>query len=164
MIEHADQSLNFRAVLGHFATGVLVVTANTDGAPRGMTVQSFCSLSLDPPLILICPALASTSWPSIASAKGLCINLLAEESEYVARQFAKSGGDKFAGIDWQPSPVTRSPILSGALAWLDCELAHTHPGGDHLVAVCRVLALESRADLMPLIFFRAGFTRILAHD
>jgi len=160
MEPNIDRDLHFRSVLSQFATGVAVVTATNSLRPLGITIQSFCSLSLNPPLILICPALTSTSWPNIASAAGLCVNLLAESREDLALQFAKSGGDKFVGVPWEPSPITESPILVDALAWIDCRIDHVYPGGDHLLVVCEVLALEARTDLRPLIFFKSGFGRM----
>lgn len=155
-----DRHLHFRSVLSQFATGVAVVTGINNQRPLGITIQSFCSLSLNPPLILICPALTSTSWPTIAACAGLCVNLLAESREDLALQFAKSGGDKFAGVAWEPSAVTHSPILVDALAWIDCRIANVYPGGDHSLVVCEVLALEARTDLRPLIFFKSGFGRM----
>jgi flavin reductase (DIM6/NTAB) family NADH-FMN oxidoreductase RutF len=147
----------FRSVLGHFATGVAIVTAMDGDQPVGLTIQSFCSLSLDPPLILVCPALTSTSWPRVEAAGRLAVNLLAEDQEQLARQFATPGIDKYAGVGWTPSRETRSPILDGGLAWIDCEIADRYPGGDHLIAVCRVLDLEARDDLRPLIYYESGF-------
>jgi flavin reductase (DIM6/NTAB) family NADH-FMN oxidoreductase RutF len=155
-----EQESYFRTVLASFATGVAVVTAVSDHCPVGMTIQSFCSLSLRPPRILLCPAMTSTSWPKIASAGGLCVNLLAEDQESLARQFARSGTDKFAGVGWVGSIITGSPMLVNALAWIDCNIVNTYPGGDHLIAVCDVLALERRTDLRPLIFFKSAFARI----
>jgi flavin reductase (DIM6/NTAB) family NADH-FMN oxidoreductase RutF len=152
----------FRAVLGHFATGIAVVTAMVDhSTPVGMTVQSFCSLSLEPPLILICPGLGSTTWPRIQLEGKLCVNLLSQSQEPLARQFAKSGGDKFQGVQWAPSPISHAPILEGGLAWIDCQIDHSVPGGDHLIVVCQVLDLCARTDLRPLIFFKSGFERML---
>jgi 3-hydroxy-9,10-secoandrosta-1,3,5(10)-triene-9,17-dione monooxygenase reductase component len=151
---------DFRSVLGHFATGVSVVTALDQSEPIGLTVQSFCSLSLDPPLILLCPARTSTTWPRIEARGKLCINLLAEDQEHLARQFAKPGTDKFAGVGWSPTATTNSPLLEGCIAWIDCELTAIHPGGDHVVAICRVLDLSARSDLRPLIFFKSGFERM----
>lgn len=148
---------HFRTVLGHFATGVAVVTAIDRGTPVGLTIQSFCSLSLDPPLILLCPALSSTSWPRVARVGSLCVNLLADGQEDLARQFARSGTDKYAGARWSPSADTGSPMLDGALAWIDCRIVRSHPAGDHLIVVCLVLDLAARTDLQPLIFYRSGF-------
>ena len=155
------QGDDFRSVLGHFATGVAVVTALVESQPIGMTVQSFCSLSLEPPLILLCPGLTSTTWPRIEACGKLCINLLAENQEQLAKQFARSGTDKFAGVGWSRTTITESPLLAHCMAWLDCELSAVHPGGDHLVAICTVLDLSARSDLRPLIFFKSGFERML---
>jgi 3-hydroxy-9,10-secoandrosta-1,3,5(10)-triene-9,17-dione monooxygenase reductase component len=148
---------HFRTVLGHFATGVAVVTAVDRGTPVGLTIQSFCSLSLDPPLILLCPALSSTSWPRVARVGSLCVNLLADGQEELARQFARSGADKYADVGWTPSADTGSPMLAGALAWIDCQIVRSHRAGDHLIVVCVVLDLAARTDLQPLIFYKSGF-------
>jgi flavin reductase (DIM6/NTAB) family NADH-FMN oxidoreductase RutF len=157
LAEHYEH--HFRTVLGHFATGVAVVTAVDEATPVGLTIQSFCSLSLDPPLILLCPGLASMSWPRVERVGRLCVNLLSEGQEQVARQFARSGADKYAGVAWAPSRDTASPMLDGALAWIDCQVETTYPGGDHLIVVCRVLDLAARTDLRPLLFFQSGFQR-----
>lgn len=147
----------FRRVLGHFPTGIAVVTAVADGRAVGMTVQSFCSVSLNPPLVLICPALTSTSWPHIEAVGRLCVNVLSEGQENLARQFARSGTDKYAGVGWTASTHTGSPILEDALAWIDCSVSERHVAGDHLIVTCRVHALGARTDLHPLLFFRSGY-------
>src|ERR1700694_4313280 len=85
----------FRAVLGHFASGIAVVTAMSDGQPVGMTIQSLCSLSLNPPLLVICPNTTPPTWPHIRAASTLCVNILAEGQADLARQFARSGSDKY---------------------------------------------------------------------
>lgn len=146
----------FRQVLGHFCTGITVVTAMHEGEPVGFTAQSFTSLSLDPPLVLVCPAKSSSSWPRISASGGFCANILADDQEAVCRAFATRGADKFRGIGWTPAPGTGSPLLAGALAWVDCRLEAEHDGGDHLIAVGRVLDVgvgEGR----PLLFYRGGF-------
>jgi 3-hydroxy-9,10-secoandrosta-1,3,5(10)-triene-9,17-dione monooxygenase reductase component len=157
-IQHSDE--HFRSVLGHFASGVAVVTAISDGTPVGMTIQSFCSLSLDPPLILLCPARTSTSWPRIDAVGDLCVNLLKEGDEYLARKLAESGTAKFDEVAWSPSELTGSPILDGNLAWIDCRISQTYSGGDHMIVVCEVLALSARTNVRPLIFFQSTFQRI----
>jgi flavin reductase (DIM6/NTAB) family NADH-FMN oxidoreductase RutF len=156
-----DDERHFRAVLGHFATGVAVVTGlDDDGAPVGMTVQAFCSLSINPPLILLCPGLTSTTWPHLVKARRFMVNLLAEGQEELARQFSRSGTDKYLGVAWEPSERIGAPILEGVLAWIDCEMEEVHPGGDHLIVVCAVKALSARTDLRPLVFFRSGFQTV----
>ncbi len=151
----------FRAVLGHFASGVAVVTAVDGGSPVGVTIQSFCSLSLDPPLILLCPSRSSTSWPRIREAGRLCVNLLAEGQADLARQFAQPGSEKYKSTPWRPAPVSGSPILEEALAWIDCAIQSEHDGGDHTVAICRVIDLEADHSRRPLVFFQSGFQRLL---
>jgi 3-hydroxy-9,10-secoandrosta-1,3,5(10)-triene-9,17-dione monooxygenase reductase component len=150
----------FRSVLGHFATGVTVVTAIRRGVPMGMTVQSFSSLSLRPPLVLFCPGLVSTTWPAIEPVGRLCVNLLAEDQEGLALQFSRTGADKFRGVAWSASRTTGSPVLEGALGWVDCGIERVHRGGDHLIVVSRVLDLEARRGARPLLFFRGGFQRM----
>lgn len=157
-----DFDRHFRSVLGHFATGVAIVTALEHGKPHGLTIQSFSSLSLDPPLVMICPALSSTSWPSIARAGRLCVNVLGEGNADLARKFAASGTDKYLGVEWTPAPVTGSPIVAEAGAWIDCEIEGDFPGGDHRIVVCRVLDLDARPDMKPLVFFQSGYQRIIS--
>jgi len=149
---------HFRATLGHFCSGITIVTAAGDDGPAGLTCQSFASLSLDPPLILICPGLSSSSWPKVEVTGAFCVNVLAENQEELCRGFAAKGGDKFAGVGWTPGPFTGSPILAGALAWIECRLETTYPAGDHLIAVGRVLDM-SASEGRPLLFFRGGYGR-----
>jgi 3-hydroxy-9,10-secoandrosta-1,3,5(10)-triene-9,17-dione monooxygenase reductase component len=151
---------NFKHVLGHFATGVAVITAIKDG-PVGLTVQAMCSLSLEPPLILVCPGKSSTTWPHIVTTGKLCINLLADDQSHLARQFAKPGANKYEGVGWHPSECLGLPVIDGALAWIDCEIADTFAGGDHWIAVCRVLALEAQVGVRPLIFCEGTFGTVL---
>src|SRR6202020_786367 len=94
-----DQA-RFREVLGHFATGVTIVTANEEGVPVGFSCQSFSALSLDPPMVILAPAKSSTSWPRIAEAGAFCVNILSQDQEALCRSFAISGGDKFEGVEW----------------------------------------------------------------
>src|SRR5271155_2742809 len=131
----------FREVLGHFATGITIVTAMEDGEPVGFTCQSFVSLSLDPPLVAMAPGKSSTSWPRMVSAGAFGVNILSSTQEALGRSFAVSGGDKFTGVLWEPGPVAGAPMLEGALAWLECRLGAIHDAGDHELVTGRVLAL-----------------------
>lgn len=155
----------FRRVLGNFATGVTVVTAPAaDGAPgsAGFACQSFASLSLDPPLVSFMVARTSTTWPRIARAGVFCVNVLGAEQGELCRGFAVSGaggGDKFAGVAHAPAPVTGSPRLDGAPAWIDCTIQAVHTGGDHLIVVGRVEALGAEDDGEPLLFHKGRFGR-----
>ena len=147
----------FRQVLGHFCTGVTVVTGIHEGEPVGFTAQSFTSVSLDPPLVLVCPAKSSASWPRIAASGAFCVTILRQDQEAVCRAFAARGADKFRGIGWTPAPGTGSPLLSGALAWVDCRIEAEHDGGDHVIAVGRVVDMGVAAEARPLLFYRGGF-------
>jgi len=120
----------FREVMGHFATGVTVITAMEDAGPVGFTCQAFASLSLEPPLVALAPGKSSTSWPRIAQAGTFCVNVLAEDQEALCRDFAVSGGDKFAGVGWRIAG-NGAPLLDGVLAWLECSLVATHDAGDY---------------------------------
>jgi flavin reductase (DIM6/NTAB) family NADH-FMN oxidoreductase RutF len=148
----------FRQVLGHFPTGVVIVTAMSGDKPAGLSVGSFLSVSLDPQLVAVLPAKTSTSWPKIAAASSFCINILAASQQELSRRFAVSGGDKFAGVAWHPAP-SGAPVLDGALAWIDCEHERTVEAGDHLIVLgqVRVLDIDTSATPEPLIFFQSGY-------
>ncbi len=145
----------FKEVLGHFATGVTIVTAMEEGQPVGFTCQAFTSLSLSPPMVALAPARSSTSWPRIARAGAFCVNILSDRQEALCRAFAVSGGDKFAGVAWYVG-TAGTPVLEGSLAWVECELDAVHPAGDHELVVGRVLDLGVGRGA-PLVFYRAGF-------
>ncbi|MEV0368465.1 flavin reductase family protein [Streptomyces sp. NPDC050636] len=150
----------FRAVLGHFASGVTVITAPGDTGPAGFACQSFASLSLDPPLITFMVARTSTTWPRIARAGVFCVNILGAGQGELCRGFAVSGGDKFAGVSYVAAPATGSPRLADVPAWIDCTIQAVHTGGDHLIVVGRVDALGTDADAAeggPLLFHRGAF-------
>ncbi|WP_021591391.1 MULTISPECIES: flavin reductase family protein [Actinomadura] len=144
----------YRHVLGHFVTGVTVVTAMHADGPVGFTCQSFGALSMDPPLILLCAGRSSTSWPKIAASGRFAVNLLADDQIAEGRRFAVSGGDKFGGVPWAAGRLSGAPMLSGVLGWLECELVSVQEAGDHWLVVARVLDLAAVPDRQPLTFFR----------
>jgi 3-hydroxy-9,10-secoandrosta-1,3,5(10)-triene-9,17-dione monooxygenase reductase component len=150
-IEQAE----LRTVLGHFASGVVVVTGLTPSGPAGLTCQSFFSLSLDPPLVAFAPSRASRSWPMIEESGACTVNVLAERQEPLARAFSLAGSDKFAGVGWAPG-TTGAPRLHDALAWLDCRLEHVGDGGDHHLVVASVAAMDTGSG-EPLLFYRGGY-------
>ncbi|MCU1658614.1 MAG: hsaB 3 [Pseudonocardiales bacterium] len=149
----------FRHVLGHFATGVAVITAIGPSGPAGMAVSSFTSVSLEPPLVAFLPDKSSTSWPEIRDAGTFCVNILSAGQEQLCAQFARKGLDKFAGVSWQPAP-SGAPVLDGVMAWIDCELTQTFESGDHYIAIGRVLQLEASELGVPLVFFQGGYGQL----
>lgn len=148
----------FRQVLARFATGVVVVTGATEDGPAGLTCQSFSSLSLDPPLVLLSTARSSTTWPRIAATGRFAVNVLAADQQDVSTRFAISGGDKFAGQGWHPGALG-NPLLDGAIAHVECDIDATHDGGDHVIVVGRVRALEAPGlDAgSPLVYYRSSY-------
>ena len=154
-----DQA-RFREVLGHFATGVTIVTALEEGVPVGFSCQSFAALSLDPPMVVLAPARTSTSWPRIRAAGSFCVNILGEHQEAVCRAFAISGGDKFSGVGWRPG-ITGAPVIDNSLAVVECELGDIFEGGDHEIVIGRVVALDVGQG-GPLLFYRGGFGRFVS--
>jgi 3-hydroxy-9,10-secoandrosta-1,3,5(10)-triene-9,17-dione monooxygenase reductase component len=148
----------FRTVLGHFATGVSVVTAMDGEEPVGMACNSFTSVSLDPALVLFCAAKSSTTWPRIQAQKKWAANILAEDGEQICRLFAEKGADRFAHIAYT-SGRTGAPLLDAAIAFVDCETVAEHDAGDHLLVVGSVVELGYAPEGKPLLFYRGGYGR-----
>lgn len=151
----------FRRVLSHYPTGVVVITSiDADGAPAGMAVGTFTSVSLSPPLVAFLPDRTSTSFPKIRQAGQFCVNVLSHAQQPVCHAMAARGTDKFATIDWTPAPITRSPVIDGVLAWIDCTIEATHEAGDHYIVIGRVVDLEVPRPGFeePLVFFHGGYS------
>ncbi len=149
-----DQA-RYRQVLGHFPTGVTVITAGTTAETRvGLAVGSFFSISLDPALVGFCAGQNSSSWPKIKELGQFCVNILAADQEEVCRVFASKAPDKFEGMGYKPAPFSGAPLLEGVLAWIDCELDTVHPAGDHDIVVAAVHDLTVAREGDPLVFFR----------
>jgi len=151
----------FRQVLGHFCTGVVVIAGIADGKPIGLTVQSFTSLSLDPPLVSFAVGRNSSTWPALRDAGVFSVNILAEDQEALCRTFATSGIDKFEGVGWRPGS-TKSPLLNDVLGWVECRTEVEHDAGDHVLVIGRVVDLDVEREGKPLLFFRGGFGRFEA--
>lgn len=146
-----------RRVLGSFATGVVVVAGEDYQGPVGLVCQSFASVSLEPPLVLLCPAHTSTSWPRIARTGRFVVNVLAADQRDVCSRFAASGGDKFAGLDWFRTEW--GPALAGSLAQVMCTVQDVHRAGDHDIVVGHVRQLVAPREDGPLLYFRGDFGR-----
>jgi 3-hydroxy-9,10-secoandrosta-1,3,5(10)-triene-9,17-dione monooxygenase reductase component len=152
-----------REVLGHFVSGITVVTAVTDSGPTGFTCQSFSSLSLDPPLVAFAPSRTSRTWPRLRAIGRFGVNVLAGGQEEISRRFARSGTDKFAGVPWTPSPHG-SPVLEGVVAWIDAQLWAEYDGGDHTIVAARVLDLGAVPGRRPLLYHRGTYGFLEGHD
>src|SRR5690606_17973612 len=124
----AFDSAKYRQVLGHFPTGVTVITADDDGSPAGMAVGSFSSVSLEPPLVAFFAGKSSSSWPRIEAAGAFCVNILGEDQEETCRRFASKEPDKFTGLGWSPAG-SGAPLLDGVLAWIDCDIESVTDAG-----------------------------------
>lgn len=136
-----------------------MITARDADGPAGFACQSFASLSLDPPLVSFMVARTSTTWPRIARAGAFCVNILGAGQGALCRGFAVSGADKFAGVAHGDAPATGSPLLDSVPAWIDCRIHAVHTGGDHLIVVGRVEALDASDEGEPLLFHRGAFGR-----
>jgi 3-hydroxy-9,10-secoandrosta-1,3,5(10)-triene-9,17-dione monooxygenase reductase component len=155
----AGSADEYRQVMGHFLTGVTIVTGIRDGIPLGFTCQSFASVSLHPRLVTIVPSLVSTSWPGIAASGQFCANILAAGQAQLARDFAVSagsgGGSKFERVAWSPTKAG-NPLIEGHLAFVDCAIVAIHEAGDHFIVVGEVLDVGLGADPAgrPLHYYR----------
>jgi flavin reductase (DIM6/NTAB) family NADH-FMN oxidoreductase RutF len=146
----------FRAVMGHFATGVAVVTVDAPGGPQGMTANAVASLSLDPVLVLVCFDNGARTLPEVRRAGHFGVNVLAAGQEHLARRFASKADAKFAEVSH--SVHDGIPVLDGALAWVGCELERLVPGGDHTIGIGAVHSAELGAPgTAPLIWFRGAY-------
>jgi len=162
-IDPAIDPQRFREVLGHLPTGVTVVTAHHARGPVAMSANSVTSVSLEPPLILFCPAKTSSTWPAIRESGRFCVNVFAAHHEEISRRFAARGVDRFAGVAWHERPA--GPALDDAVAWIECTIEAEHEAGDHLIVVGAVDSLDVRAGSTdPLVFFRGRYGSFSAKD
>jgi flavin reductase (DIM6/NTAB) family NADH-FMN oxidoreductase RutF len=152
----------FRHVLGHLATGVTVITAYGAHGPTGMAANSVASVSLDPAMVLFCPAKSSTTWPDLRAAGRFCVNVMADHHAAITRQFALKGADRFAGVQCTDRPC--GPALDDAVAWIECRVRDEHDGGDHTIVVADVLAIEAVSERVPLVFFQGRYGTFAAAD
>jgi flavin reductase (DIM6/NTAB) family NADH-FMN oxidoreductase RutF len=147
-----------RHALGHFATGVTIVTGFAeDREPVGFACQSFASVSLHPPLVLFCADHRGRSWPRMRDQGRFTVNVLEHQQRDLIGRFGSSGGARFDGLDWTAS-AQGGPSLPGVLMRVHCAVEQVHVAGDHDVVVGRVLDLEDGASGRPMLFYRGRFT------
>ena len=155
---------DFRATLGRFAAGVTVVTVTVDGRDLGMTLSAFSSLSLNPPLVLVCVDRGATLHDLLAEGAVFGVNVLAAGQEALSRRFASGDpGERFAGVGYTRGALG-APLLEGTLAWMECRVAARHAGGDHTIVVGAVAELGVRdgagRDGGPLLYYRGGYASL----
>jgi flavin reductase (DIM6/NTAB) family NADH-FMN oxidoreductase RutF len=152
----APEARSFRDALGRFATGVAFVTAAPDGEPAGLIVNSLTSVSLEPPLVSFCPSRSSLTWSRMRRAGRFGVNILGRKHERFAMRATPAGADRFAGLNWELGP-RGVPLLTDALATLECETLAEHPTGDHWIVIGRVDNVRTSPLNDPLVFFAGAF-------
>ena len=159
----AIEPLHFREALGHYASGITVVTSHLAGEPIGFTCQSFDSVSMSPPLVSFSVMAHSASYPRIRQAGRFAVNILSGAQIDISNRFARRGADKWHGVQWQQSPLG-NPIIAGSLHWLDCEIHAEYPAGDHLIVIGEVkaLSLTEEPAAQPLLYFKGQYRNLAA--
>jgi flavin reductase (DIM6/NTAB) family NADH-FMN oxidoreductase RutF len=147
-----------RQVFAAFPTGVAAVAAVIDGEPAGLAASSFVSVSLDPPLVSVCVAHTSTTWPALRRAGRLGISVLGDHQEQASRQLSSRAGKRFSGLDWRAT-AGGAVLLSEASAWFDCSLEQEIPAGDHDIVLLRVHDLGA-SEVMPLVFHGSSYRQL----
>lgn len=154
-------SATFRAVLGRFASGVTVVTMRDDDErDHGMTVSAFCSVSLEPPLVLVCLDHDASMRPLLVDGSAFVVNVLAEGQEALSRRFASPDDERFDGVGFTRG-ARGAPLLDDALAHLECTVHARHEAGDHTIVIGRVESAVAREGTGPLLYYRSGYGRLV---
>lgn len=148
-----------RKIMGRFATGVTVVTTSKDGQHGGLTANAVCSLSLDPPLVLVAVDKKAGSHAELLSHQCYAVNILSRDQEAISQRFAKSGPKDFSGLNWKTA-VTGAPILEGTLGYVDCRVVEVLRGGDHDIFVGEIVAGEISEGGEPLLYFSGKYRRL----
>ena len=155
----AIDAQELRRVMGHFATGVTVITTkDKDGNPQGLTANAFMSLSLNPPLVLISVDKRATCYACFEPNNGFTVNFLSEDQEAVSLRFATKGIDKFAELKWREGG-NGAALIDGALGSVECKITQCHDGGDHTIVVGEILNVAANGD-RPLLFFKGKYQRL----
>lgn len=152
----------FRRVVGRFATGVVVLTTRTDEGLHGLTANAFCSVSLDPLLVLVCVDKLARGHDRVEHAQAFAISILSDRQEFLADRFAGRAPLVNARFDGAPfhEAVTGAPILEGSAAWLDCRLWATYDGGDHSIFVGQAVGADEDPSMRPLVFQDSRYVRL----
>ena len=145
--------------MGHFATGVTIITTkDQSGAPNGLTANAFMSLSLNPPLVVISVDKGATCYACFEMQNGFTVNFLSEEQEDISRRFATKGVDKFADLNWHAGS-NGAALIDGALGYIECKITECHDGGDHTIVVGEIIDAGATGE-HPLLFFKGKYQRL----
>jgi flavin reductase (DIM6/NTAB) family NADH-FMN oxidoreductase RutF len=158
-IQPALHPQRLRSVFGAFPTGVTTLAAYVDGRPIGLAASSFTSVSLDPPIVSVCVAHTSSTWPVLRGAPRLGVSVLGAHQEDACRQLASRAGDRFAGLSWRAGE-DGAVFLDGSSAWLDCVIEREVPAGDHDIVLLRVHDLDADHATPPLVFHASRYRRL----
>ncbi|GHF35884.1 flavin reductase (DIM6/NTAB) family NADH-FMN oxidoreductase RutF [Amycolatopsis bartoniae] len=148
-----------RQAFGSFPSGVIAVCALHQGAPAGMAVSSFTSVSLAPPLVSVCVQNTSATWPKLRERRRLGVSVLAEDQDRACRALSSKDGDRFANVDWYAGDDD-AVFVRGAAAWFGCSVEDELPAGDHVIVLLRIHALATEPDVAPLVFHGSRFRRL----
>ncbi|TKA03055.1 flavin reductase family protein [Actinacidiphila oryziradicis] len=148
-----------RRVFGAFPTGVTAIAALADGTPVGLAASSFTSVSLDPPLVSVCVAHSSTTWPLLRDRPRIGVSVLGVHQEAACRQLAAHDGDRFTGLDWRATP-DGAVLIEGASAWFDCSVEQHIRAGDHDIVLLRIHEVDTDHTVAPLVFHASRFRRL----
>lgn len=150
-----------RRAFACFPSGVTAVCALRDGVPTGIVASSFTSVSLDPPLVSVCMAHTSTTWPALRDAPRIGVSVLADHHSEVAAALSTKQGDRFAKVDWEPTDAG-AVLVHGSTLWLDCAVDRTYPAGDHDIVLLRIYGFCSYPEVAPMVFHSSTYRRLVA--
>jgi flavin reductase (DIM6/NTAB) family NADH-FMN oxidoreductase RutF len=150
-----------RQTFGCFPSGVTAICGLVNGRPVGMAASSFTSVSLDPPLVSVCVANTSTTWPLLRTAPSIGVSVLGADHEKASRQLSSRAEDRFAGLAWEATP-SGAVVLLGAPATLECVIEKEVPAGDHHIALLRIEAMAADPDIAPLVFHGSRYWQVIA--
>ena len=150
----------FKAAMGSFAAGVTIITTiDPDGSPQAVTATAFSSVSMDPPLCLVCIDRRARTYRPLLLHGRFAVNILRADQEWLSARFASSVADRFSEVAWYPGEVTGCPLIEDALAFMECVVVEVHSGGDHDIFLGRPVAIGVR-DGSPLVYWRGSYSSL----
>lgn len=159
-LAHTFDERAYRDAVGGFASGVTIITTQGTEGPVGFTCQSFYSVSIDPPLVSFSIGRTSRSLGALQAHGNVVVNFLSSEQQHLSARFARSGGDKWQGVAWQPSEVNGAPTLSGGTGWVAGHIDREIEAGDHIIFLVRVQGVSTDPARDPLLFYRGTYREL----